>query len=221
MPDWKIDADYKFTGELKRDGWAWEFMRRNESYCHDYLEAQKLKSETFLHKIAGDAEHIPPAIRLARKWRIVPPIPDPNGHETPKFDLLYPVEPSYEDIGDYYDDGEPSQTGLEFAVLVFDLTAPMDFQLKNAKRRLAKLQKDKKLRDRLKFHKKNWTNYLRLLDGEMAGASPVQLQKYIKAYTPKSGDADHKHKASDMICDHRDAAELLRDHPRSILFLST
>lgn len=36
MLDWKKDSDYQYTQSLKREQWAWEFLRRNPEYQTDY-----------------------------------------------------------------------------------------------------------------------------------------------------------------------------------------
>jgi transcriptional regulator len=31
-PDWRDPASYEYTRDLTREGWAWEFLRRNPNY---------------------------------------------------------------------------------------------------------------------------------------------------------------------------------------------
>jgi hypothetical protein len=31
-PDWRDPASYNYTRDLTREGWAWEFLRRNPNY---------------------------------------------------------------------------------------------------------------------------------------------------------------------------------------------
>lgn len=35
-PDWRDPATYAYTQNLTREGWAWEFLRRNPKYRADY-----------------------------------------------------------------------------------------------------------------------------------------------------------------------------------------
>src|SRR5579864_7190097 len=37
-PDWRDPANYEYTRELTRDGWAWEFLRRNPKYRRAWHE---------------------------------------------------------------------------------------------------------------------------------------------------------------------------------------
>ncbi len=36
MPNWKTKTDYAYTQSLKKEQWAWEFLRRNPDYQSDY-----------------------------------------------------------------------------------------------------------------------------------------------------------------------------------------
>lgn len=38
MPDWKNPDDYTFCETLSREQWAWEFLRRNPDYRHEWAE---------------------------------------------------------------------------------------------------------------------------------------------------------------------------------------
>lgn len=44
-PDWKNEADYAFTESLSQEGWAWEFLRRNEDYRKSWIAFQKQAAE--------------------------------------------------------------------------------------------------------------------------------------------------------------------------------
>ena len=45
MPDWKDEVDYAFTKDLTPEGWAWEFLRRNETYKSDFETVSKILSD--------------------------------------------------------------------------------------------------------------------------------------------------------------------------------
>ena len=34
--NWRNTGDYEFTNSLSDEGWAWEFLRRNENYIKDW-----------------------------------------------------------------------------------------------------------------------------------------------------------------------------------------
>lgn len=38
-PDWRCSDAYEFVGDLSYAQWAWEFLRRNKRYQHDYVGA--------------------------------------------------------------------------------------------------------------------------------------------------------------------------------------
>lgn len=38
MPRWQHPQDYAYTDSLESSGWAWEFLRRNPDYRHDFDE---------------------------------------------------------------------------------------------------------------------------------------------------------------------------------------
>ena len=36
QPDWRNRSHYDYTASLSRQGWAWEFLRRNPDYRQDF-----------------------------------------------------------------------------------------------------------------------------------------------------------------------------------------
>jgi hypothetical protein len=40
MPNWKVDSEYEFPKKLDDNVWAWEFLRRNESYRQSWISLQ-------------------------------------------------------------------------------------------------------------------------------------------------------------------------------------
>ncbi|NJL73615.1 MAG: hypothetical protein HC888_19890 [Candidatus Competibacteraceae bacterium] len=38
--DWRTASDYDYTATLDADGWAWEFLRRNQEYRADFEQCR-------------------------------------------------------------------------------------------------------------------------------------------------------------------------------------
>jgi hypothetical protein len=231
MPDWKQAADYKFTKGLDRNGWAWEFMRRNKNYQADFAKAAggemiyqplKEKDETDtawaarILKSGGNPrkEHI--TFLLGRKWRMISSIQNPDISNAPRF-AGYPKRVPFDQVANYFEDDEPFSPIDTFALLVFDLSRTLSSQIKAADAQLNGFQKGMSLVDSRKLKPTMWATFLRLLDGEADGAKPKEIRKFIEAYHPKSKDPEDVKKATDKFSDHRKAAHIVRDDPRSIL----
>ena len=43
--DWKKEKDYEYTNDLSPEGWAWEFLRRNQDYIKFYKEFRSIISD--------------------------------------------------------------------------------------------------------------------------------------------------------------------------------
>jgi hypothetical protein len=231
MPDWKQGSDYKFTQDLERDGWAWEFVRRNHEYRADYAQslgggvtyeppkAYGESDDAWRARITLDGGHprkMILSVALAHKWRMIPPIQNPNGSQKPRFDVQYPKRLTFDQLGQYFEDEESYRPRGNFAVLVFDLTGHLDSQVESTNKQLKRLQKGKSLVVRRSLSKK-WETYLRLLDGEDDHAKPKVLRQHIDEYKLKKSDYGDKKKPTDRFSDHRKTARELRDNPLSIL----
>lgn len=60
--DWRSSADYATCGELTRDQWAWEFLRRNPDYQSDYAGFIEIWR-------ALEAEYGAPPQRDFQRWK--------------------------------------------------------------------------------------------------------------------------------------------------------
>jgi len=212
MPDWKNHDDYKFTKSLDSYGWAWEFIRRNKAYRIDYKKATKSKPASFLIS----STHV----ALAEKWGIEPPLPDPKGSKRPRFRSGYPKSDSYSALARYFtDEGELPQSP-RYVVLVFDLSASLEPQLARTRSVLKGWQRGSQRSEKAPYiAKKNWTNFLRLLDAAEVHATGAEIRQYITIYRPKPNDDEGPSKAANKLSHHRRLARDLRDHPLRILGL--
>jgi hypothetical protein len=210
MTNWKSPADYQFTKSLDSYGWAWEFMRRNRAYRIDYKKVSKSKPLSFL--MSGAQVH------LAEKWGIEPPLSNPKGPRRPRFAQGYPTSPSYADLARHFTSEGEVPFPTRFAVLVFDLAASLEPQLTRARTVLKpRKRKDSEPEKAPYVAKKNWTNFLRLLDAEEAGASGPEIRQFIDSYKSKSKELEDIAKAANKLWRHRKLARQLRDHPLRIL----
>jgi hypothetical protein len=239
MPDWKNPGDYEFTKKLGRDrrAWTWEFMRRNPEYRADYTkslvttppvyEPPKKDDETDngwrirIIDAGGEPLKLAGSVWFALKWSMRPPLCDPNGKEKPRFDFAFPKQPSFEQVHKYYEDDEndePDPPISHFAVLAFNLGAPIPAQLDVARVQLLKRQAALKPEKPRNLSPNKWIALLRLLDAEAAGAKPKEIRAHIHIYKSLSASPDHKHRAADLFADHRQVAHALQADPLSILY---
>lgn len=57
MPRWDNPDDYQFTSNLSKEGWAWEFLRRNPDYINDYKKACEQDQLWVNHGVRRDNPH--------------------------------------------------------------------------------------------------------------------------------------------------------------------
>tara|TARA_B100000315_G_scaffold247817_1_gene277047 strand:- start:722 stop:1528 length:807 start_codon:yes stop_codon:yes gene_type:complete len=95
--DWRKKEDYAYTDDLDKQGWAWEFLRRNPEYRKDYesLQSGEFKEVTYEPKKKSeeteeqwkarcilnedvDPRKIGSEQTLARKWRLKFRLYDPS-----------------------------------------------------------------------------------------------------------------------------------------------
>jgi hypothetical protein len=162
MPDWRKPQDYDFTKVLTADQWAWEFLRRNPDYRHEWqrfiatwraleadygrpsqrdIAAWKWDPRAWVPaescresdcRIDGDKVLIECA--LGARWGFYKFPPDPADDDPVGHDRLVWREVPQESL--MLASGEPAPEGSQQASLVFDLGLPLAPQLDQAKRRL-------------------------------------------------------------------------------------
>lgn len=224
-PDWRSDADYEFTKELDRAGWAWEFLRRNNEYRSDYEalidgQSDMRRKTPHLRTSADVVEHGPDVISaeeaLGLKWRMERAV-DPDGGRAPQFTSIYPKELGWDDVRGFFGtekDGAPVVTQSPFLVLAFDLSGDADTQVEKTRRILAaRADNEKVALRRLRFQ---WTYYLRLLDAD-DDVSSKEIIGHVADYQQIENEVETGYKGTDRISDHKKAAKLLRDDPLSII----
>jgi hypothetical protein len=132
QPDWHCAEDYTFTKKLDNAGWAWEFLRRNPEYIHDWKVAVQ-QQQKFIEHQAGNKfnahrnpyvmfdpplpsdvspddwlmkegnEYHGPLAGYGKKWRLDGHIHDPTNASPPKFDQVASTNLlDWEELGEYY-----------------------------------------------------------------------------------------------------------------------
>jgi len=232
--NWINAKNYKFTADLDRDGWAWEFLRRNVEYQAEYEKAAKCgdpvydppkldnesDSQWIGRVIQDDTEprKSHPLIGLAVKWGLAI-LQDPAGKSVPEFLPAYPFLPEWSALDALYGreiDDAPIRMKPDVAVIAFDVSRPLSKQLDLAKRLFFSRQADVTAR-RKNWKPGNWTLYLRLLDAKVAGAATSEIIAAIDEYSVLPNDAASGYLADDRVSDHLKQARRLCSDPLSVL----
>ncbi len=223
MPNWKDPKAY--PKDLDRAGWAWEFMRRNQTYRTDYARVaaswEKVPRIGRLH-FSGKAYDVDRLARdLGAKWGQLDPIANPDQDGVPRFFLAGPIEPDSEQVQTFYCEHEESGLVLqrpEFATLTFDLRRPLPPQLRRAESLLVIRRKGISVVRPARSSEKQWLLYLRVLDAKEAGAKTSQIIDAIYAYRKLREAINRKYAAQDTVADHLKRAQQLRDDPLSLIY---
>ena len=190
MPNWEDASAYRFTEKLSRDGWAWEFLRRNPEYSEAWEKAEAgfrrhpdsagFSTEE-LAKLGFPHYQIPfwPA---PSRWGFKHFLnPERTWAEFPRYARWkeFRRTAGWLYVGRGPERFEGGQTvGISLpegrAAFVFDLRVQLAPQLKEARESLLGWQKYRETKglkvQRLKHQPDNWCLYLRLLDARAAGA---------------------------------------------------
>ncbi len=237
MPDWKKPEDYEYPDDLDRCGWTWEFLRRNPEYRQEFEKSQKLhlpiydppkhKGESdnaWMHRVIRedrDPKQLHPYVYYAIKWRMQPPIHDPENNQPPVFLSPFPVEAHrWDHLSDYYineADEAPTTQRTEYSVLVFDLRRPIKEQLRQARLQLKVRESQVQKSEHRNLQPSQWQIYLRLLDAKEAGAGTKDIIQNIDDYAVLPNSAADGYIADDRVSDNLQAARKLMNNPLSIL----
>jgi hypothetical protein len=199
--DWRNPKDYEFTKQLSKDGWQWEFFRRNPKYIDEWkkalanykIEQKKSRDDlipiikTLFDKGEDSKEKIPSRISsegASSRWgfcfdEIINPEID-NPQEDPDI----PIFKTF----DYYYSKEslnllPDLTEHK-VVVVFDLSKSLTPQWKNIQPLLKEEQNDLKNSGKIEIqnirnHLDIWISYLRILDAKKENVKDVEIAQVI------------------------------------------
>lgn len=209
FPDWSDANQYpKESSDWTYTQWAWEFLRRNQSYQSEFIETQN---------IPDGADKLCRSFEVARKYDLAVGMLNP-------FEVTAWKLPD-ESIFVRYPRFSVNEVDLfaPFKVsLTFDISLPLDAQLREAKGmlelRVAELSKSKprlfskvppliQKRERIPFQK--LVNYLRVLDADQAGAAEPEIAKEL--FPKLDNDSMSKYAGNVRVQNHLMAAKKLRD----------
>lgn len=209
FPDWSNKEQYpEKPDELTYTQWAWEFLRRNKSYQADYNAVQE---------ISDVAERQRQSTQIARQYDLAVGLLDPlivTAWQLPRACIFvrYPRFSVHEE-----DLHAPIKVSL-----TFDISLPLDAQLREAKKilhlRIEEQSKSKprlfsevpplvQKRERISFQ--NLVDYLRVLDADDAGATEYDIAAIV--FSELDNDNSDKYAGNTRVKNHLMAAQKLRD----------
>jgi hypothetical protein len=207
VPDWRDPAQYSRDRSLRQ--WAWEFLRRNPEYraaWREHIEPCYDPAFRFQDQgvgLVGPAHGVPAdkQAELVHRFGLDSFPPSPNDDRPPLFTrtgLRYTTEREARML--LY----PGQIAV-----IFDLTRPI--RLAAAKMVLDEERKRRGIpgphRNRIKL----FALYLRVLDGDAAGATHSDIGSELFGNRPVSLYRDPSEQRLSLVRDYLDAAEKLRD----------
>jgi GrpB-like predicted nucleotidyltransferase (UPF0157 family) len=227
VPNWKDPTDYNFTSQLTREGWVWEFLRRNPQYRAAYAavdEKHKKASERSGKKPGMGGRPLFAAQRiLGRNWRFAGDAQSPADDAVPDFRIDVPAMPSASEVQLYFETPDAIGQARQlpgYAVLVYNLWGDLDEQHGFASHLLRVRQREEGYERRKRnLNRKQLATYLRLLDAKSNGADTKAILDHIAAYASvvdKTG-AEHGFQAQKRIARDLKQANALVDDPWSLL----
>jgi Proteobacterial transcriptional regulator-like domain len=255
------DATEKTFIKTEKPEYAWEFLRRNPNYQADFLKITRLcdkegVSDHYRKSLGFNIFQFkdvhPPSIifhaelyRTLRKWGMGYYLINPafGIHETGSYsavrrlgnDMYKAVHViqsvDNEEKQEYIPiDGGVITTDTE-TFWLFDVSLPLDPQLKQAKSALARAQVGmfKKKIPASKTDPLKYCLYLRLLDADACGTSDKEIMSVLfpgkdhftyenKDGKPYKKESSHRNPGRDMLKNHRNAAYYLRDRGFRFIF---
>lgn len=198
MPDWRNGDDYAYARDLTPHGWAWEFLRRNPAYRARWTEREELSAALDLK---------PGNKKLVQRFNKVHVSsgefgllsfrnPDLTATEADPF-WLGAVGVSVQGASTERMIEEGTWPGFPFHIsLGFSFSKPLDAQIQHAARYLKYCEQKvhemtglRPQRPKVRFQRKRFTLYIRLLDARLGGASIGELGRFFfsdKAESRKS-----------------------------------
>jgi hypothetical protein len=208
IPDWTKAEEYSNQHKAGIRGWAWEFLRRWPEYRNFWTEKVKpyTDADGFIHRDA-DGNFWPHLDKLISRFGVE--LPSPPYDSTPA--IFASAYTSY-----VPNDGRELQRlqlkEHEIAIII-DLARPLPTQFKRARKSAEEQQKTLRLEGRIDLKRARsrapgYVTYLRLLDGEEAGASSTEIADLLFPKVPNDYPDNKRFK---VFYDSREAAQKLRD----------
>lgn len=168
IPDWRDPDDY--PGEMTRDEWRWEFLRRHEPYRHDWRRYDEAGEELVVYIETDDGLVADRA--CIHKYGIYF-LRDPNENAAPAFvdthgrgRVVLKTDAFYENC---------KQHGRNELLVRFDMTSPLGPQFDAVKKQLSDLQRLYGDFKETRTHTGKWSLYLRVLDARSSGVKWIEI----------------------------------------------
>lgn len=181
---WDNKQDYVFPSDMSLDYWAWQFLRRNKEYKNEWESALEIYKSRYIKnkKInLSELEYIEPSSFLAlhgfpfsqelKDWGFGAGFYNPLHIMPQNLKFKKRCERPYLAI-----DIEESKNR---AHITFDITLPLEPQLKNAKLYLKKIAKERGIKPITRKHKIKWRDYLIVYDACQAEIEPNKIAKVV------------------------------------------
>ena len=241
IPDWKDAAAYPRVGTASLSEWSWEFLRRNETYRHDfaYVKEQMARGKEEIWCIEGDLYHIAESDEPEPGQTIVPlplALNEKYGLAAPfLFDPSLPYSKFAKSIPPIFStSGSPPMIPYVKEIeriapwkpadwnevgVIFDLELPLETQWQRIKKglesRAVYLAKKEKIGlKRRKNAVNQYPAYLRAFDGRATGAENPEI---ARALFPEKSNEYPDYLANHAVVNALNAAdELVRWRYRDI-----
>jgi hypothetical protein len=217
LPDWRDPTLYPDPKSTSRKQWAWEFLRRNETYQAEWIVKDASKYSVHYSTVEQDTDYKNQCMfLLGCEWGLACVAPDP-ANDTPKpLAFLSSVRigaVTYEDVQTY---GQIPFSSNDWPVVgvIFNLEASIRSQIDEAEKFLnatkARFEDEGKISPKeYRFPKGELLKtYLRCLDGKRVGVSVKEIAKVL---FPSIKNKYPDYRADNRVKDSLKAAEELVD----------
>ena len=212
LPDWRDPSAYPDPKATPGDQWAWEFLRRNPKYQHEYRTAEQSNDAATWESMIeswGFGGGCLPVNPSSNNWEMMAYIDQGHGGTTKKISMGAPTLESA-----FVRELDPAGEALKRneVGIVFDLSFPIAPQIERIKTHLLRAQRGprgSKFRD-MRARVDLYQTYLRLLDAEATGVTIARIAKLL--YDHKSADLARRTVETQLV-----AAKKIRDADYQLL----
>lgn len=181
MPDWRKPEDYAYTDDLRLHDWAWEFLRRSKSY-------QAASEKYWGAYVNGGHADISDFMAASMPFNLDEPVDATLPAGQARFHWSRYVGMYLLDA--YRESQEEPGSPRSEVVLRFDLTMPIEPQISQATEHLQSFQTtwirwarttnpEFEIGHKRRPQVEKFKGYIRVLDGEAAGASQEKIGKTL------------------------------------------
>lgn len=206
LADWRNEKKYP-PANTPMEEWAWAFLRRNPAYwwwwyrVPEGIDSYQVPQGKGAYLILAKDQQSP--------WEL---------HFHPRPDIVKPLVP-IELVGSYGPVHEGEQLAVPFGKMafIFDLELPTKEQIKRAEAALACEMRSAKLASEIRRPSDNlWAKYLRLLDGDRAGATHKEMAKILFPPERESSNGPYPDESDALILSTAQGANKTDQENRSL-----